>query len=288
GHINLGIEGQMVCGAMAAVLIGIYMPGPDLLVIICACLGACIAGALYALIPTFLQDKSHVSMIIVTLMMNYIANFISTYLATYPLKDATSINANQTEMIREGLRFFKLASNGNLSFGFVLSILVVIGAWFFMNHTAFGYESKMTGFNPNFARYGGINERKGLYLTMAISGAVAGFAGFVEVFGTKYRFIANMISSASYAWTGLMASLVGQYNPFAIFIYSTFFSGLSIGGQALQRDFNIPLQIADIITCSIMLFVSINIGFNAIKKRRRENEGDDKGINVRKGKEETA
>ena len=286
GHINLGIEGQMVCGAVAALLVGLFMPGPDFLVVICACLAACIAGAIYALIPTVLQDKAHVSMIIVTLMMNYIANYISSYLATYPLKDPTSLNANQTETIRESLRFFKLASNGNLSFGFILSILVVVAIYFVMNHTVFGYESKMTGFNPSFAKYGGVNERKGVYLTMALSGAIAGFAGFVEVFGAKYRFIANMISSASYAWTGLMASLVGQYNPIAIFIYSVFFSGLSIGGQALQRDFSIPLQIADIITCSIMLFVSINIGFNVIKKRKRYEE-DHNNIEATKLKEET-
>jgi hypothetical protein len=99
---------------------------------------------------------------------------------------------------------------------------------------------------------------------------LAGFAGFVEVFGTKYRYSSNMIASSGYAWTGLMASLVGQYNPFAILFYSIFFSGLTIGGQALQRDFGIPLQIADIITSSIMLFVSINIGIHLFKAGRKQ------------------
>ena len=273
GHINLGIEGQMVCGAMAAVLIGLFMPGNAFVVTVTACIAACAAGALYALIPTFLQDKCHVSMIMVTLMMNYVANYISTYMVSFPFKDQSSLNANQTEFIREDLRFMRLSANGQLSLGFILALLVVIGIWFVMNNTTFGYESKMSGFNPEFARYGGVRQTRVMYMTMALSGAVAGFAGFVEIFGTKYRFSANMVSSGSYAWTGLMASLVGQYNPFAILFYSVFFSGLNIGGQALQRDFNIPLQIADIITCSIMLFVSIRIGIHLFTKKRGRDDG---------------
>ncbi len=274
GHINLGIEGQMVCGAMAAVLVGLFMPGPSFLVVTAACVAACAAGALYALIPTFLQDKSHVSMIMVTLMMNYIANYISSYMVSFPFKDKSSLNANQTEFIAENLRFFRLSSSGQLSLGFILALLVVAVIYFILNNTAFGYESKMSGFNPSFARYGGVRERRNMYLTMALSGALAGFAGFIEVFGTKYRFSSNMISSSNYAWTGLMASLVGQYNPLAILFYSVFFSGLNIGGQALQRDFNIPLQIADIITCSIMLFVSIRIGLHLFTSSKQARDPD--------------
>ncbi|MBQ6490088.1 MAG: ABC transporter permease [Solobacterium sp.] len=270
GHINLGIEGQMVCGGITAIIIGLYMPGPAFLVTLCACIGACAAGALYALIPTFLQDKSHVSLIMVTLMMNYIANYLSTYLVSFPLKDTSSVNANQTMFIDDSLKFTRLFSNGQLSTGFILSIMTVIAVYLVMNYTSFGYESKMSGFNPYFAKYGGVRERRVMYLTMALSGAVAGFAGFVEVFGTKYRYSSNMIASSGYAWTGLMASLVGQYNPFAILFYSIFFSGLTIGGQALQRDFGIPLQIADIITSSIMLFVSINIGIHLFKAGRKQ------------------
>ena len=203
GHINLGIEGQMVCGAMTAVLVGLYMPGPAIVVCIVACILSCLAGAIYALLPTVLQDKAHVSMIMVTLMMNYIANYISAYLVSFPFKDTSSLNANQTKFIDESLRFFRLTGNGQLSLGFLLALLVVFAIYLILNYTTFGYESKMSGFNPSFACYGGVRERRVMYMTMALSGALAGFAGFVEVFGTKYRFAANMISASSYAWTGL-------------------------------------------------------------------------------------
>lgn len=278
GYINLGVEGQMICGGLAGVVIGLFMPGPGWLVILTAFLGSCAAGALYALLPTFTQHKCGVSMIISTLMLNYVARYIADYFVGYPLKDTSgSVESMQTPMLDESVRLLRLSKDSNFNIGFILTILVVFLVLFIMNRTVFGYESKMGGLNPNFARYGGVRQNRVMYLTMAFSGALGGFAGFIEVFGAKYRFISSMFSSASYAWTGLMASLVGQYNPIASTVYSIFFAGLDVGGQSLQRDFGLPLQISDIIKCTIMLFVSVQFGIHIAKKRNKKKGQEVKG-----------
>ncbi len=279
GYINLGVEGQMVCGALAGIVCGLYMPGPAWFVLITAFLAGCLAGALYALIPTWAQHICGVSMVMSSLMLNYVANYLSAYLVGYPMKDTgATVEAMQTTTINESLHLLRLSPDANFNIGFIFTVLTVVLVYFIMNHTTFGYESKMGGLNPNFARYGGVNRVKVMYMTMMLSGALAGFAGFIEIFGCKYRFIANMFESSSYAWTGLMASLVGTYNPIASTIYSVFFAGLDVGGQALQRDYGLPLHIANIIRCSIMLFVSIDIVFRFTKSRasKKKNQGVEK------------
>lgn len=276
GYINLGVEGQMVCGGLAGIVCALYMPGPAWFVLTMSFIVSCLAGALYALIPTWAQHICGVSMVMSSLMLNYVANYLTAYIVGYPMKDPGSmVEAMQTAQIDESLRLLKLSSEGNFNIGFVFTILTVVLVYFVMNRTTFGYESKMGGLNPNFALYGGVNRVKVMYMTMMLSGALAGFAGFVEVFGCKYRFIANMFSSSSYAWTGLMASLVGTFNPIVSTIYSIFFAGLDVGGQALQRDYGLPLHIANIIRCTIMLFVSVNFMFRIAKNRadKKNNQG---------------
>ena len=125
----------------------------------------------------------------------------------------------------------------------------------------------MGGFNPSFARYGGTKQVKVMIITMALSGAIASIAGTAEVFGLKYRYADGMLSSTSYAWTGLMAALIADLNPVGMFFVSIFLSGLQIGGSAIQRSLGIPLEIATIIQCCITLFVSVKLIFKVRQKK---------------------
>ena len=269
GYINIGVEGQMVTGAFVGTVCALYIPGPAWLVMIVSIIIGMVAGALYALIPAVLDWKFSVSMVICTLMLNYVANYITSYFVTYPLKDPSGDGlALQTPQIDEGMRFWRLVDKQTLNFGFILAILVLIFVLFITRKTVFGYESKMGGFNPFFARYGGTRQVRVMMITMALSGALAALAGHTEVFGLKYRFIDSMFSSTSYAWTGLMAALIANLNPIGMFVCSIFLAGLQVGGQAIQRSSGIPLEIATIIQCCITLFVSVKLTVGFIKLRR--------------------
>ena len=269
GYINLGVEGQMITGAFVSTVVALFMPGPSILVGLVAWLAGMAAGALYALIPAVLTWKFGVSMVITTLMMNYIASYITSYFVTYPLKDTAGDGlAIQTPEIAEALRLPRLSSTTTFNVGFIIAILVVLLVLFISRKTIFGYESKMGGFNPSFAKYGGTKQVQVMMITMALAGAIACVAGNAEVFGLKYRYTDGMLSTTSYAWTGLQAALIAGLDPVGMFFVSIFLAGLQIGGSAIQRSLGIPLEIANIIQCCITLFVSVKITIRFVKKSK--------------------
>lgn len=274
GYINLGVEGQMVTGTLVATVVALFMPGPAVLVAIVAWIAGMAAGALYALLPSVLVWKFNVSMVITTLMLNYVANYIASYFVTYPLKDTSGDGlALQTPEIDELMRLPRLSSTSTFNAGFIIAVLVVVFMVFVTRKTVFGYESKMGGYNPSFARYGGTKQVRVMLVTMALAGAIASLAGSAEVFGLKYRYADNMLSSTSYAWTGLQAALIAGLDPVGMFFVSIFLSGLQIGGSAIQRSLGIPLEIATIIQCCITLFVSVKVVIRVVKKPKAAKEG---------------
>lgn len=271
GYINIGVEGQMVVGAFTAAIAAAYIPGPSFLVGLLSWIIGMAAGALYALIAAVLNYKSGASLVITTLMMNYIANYLTSYLVSYPLKDRTGDGqALQTIEIRSGMHLPRLTAATTFNVGFVIAILVLLAVLFITKKTVFGYESRMSGLNSSFARYGGTKEVKVMMITMALSGAIAAIAGSTDIFGLKFRYADAMFTSTGYAWTGLMAALIADLNPIGMTVMAIFLSGLQIGGSAIQRSMGVPLEIATIIQCCITLFVSVKIGFRFFQSRRKK------------------
>lgn len=271
GYINIGVEGQMISGAFAATICAIYMPVNGFLGLIISVFAGMLVGGLYASIVSILNLKFKTSIVICTLMMNYIANYIVSYFVSYPFRDLSGDGLSlMSKNIPESVRFFILKKDTTLNLGIIIAIIVVICFLFMANKMVFGYESKMTGLNPNFAKYGGVTESKVMLKTLALSGAIAALAGICEIFGYKYRYIDGMFTSSSYAWTGLMAALIANLHPVGIFFSSIFLAGLQVGGQAIQRTSNIPLQMATVIQSSITLFVSVKLVINFIKKSKIE------------------
>lgn len=271
GYINIGVEGQMVVGGFVATVCAIFIPGPPMVVMLLSILIGMLAGAFYATIAAVLYHKYNVSIVISTLMMNYIAHFITSYFVAYPLRDRAGDGiALQTVAIDPAMRFFKFSERTTFNLGFLLAVFIVIGFYFIAKNTVFGYESKMTGLNPFFAQYGGVRKTSVMLRTMALSGAIAASAGAFEVFGVKYRFIEGMLRTTSFAWTGLMAALISSLNPIGMFFSSIFLAGLQVGGQSIQRTSNVPLEMAIVIQSCITLFVSIKLTMDFVKWRKHK------------------
>lgn len=269
GYYNIGVEGQMIVGGFTATVVGLLVPGPPKLILLLAVICGMSAGCLYALIAAGLNMKYNVTIVICTLMMNYIANNVVSYFVTFPLKatsgDGFSI---QTEAINDGMKFMRIFPKDTFNIGFFIAVFLVILLIFISKKTVFGYESKMTGLNKNFSKYGGVNEKKVMLMTMGLSGAIAAIAGICEIYGVKYRYIDGMFVSTSYAWTGLMAALIANLNPVGMLFSSIFLSGLQVGGQAIQRSANVPLQMATVIQSAITLFVSVKFIHKKFKTRK--------------------
>ena len=260
GYINLGMQGQMCVGGLVATIMAIYLPMDSWWGTALCFLGGMTSAALFALIPTYLDYKFNASLIITTLMLNYAINHVTNYFVAYPMRDPAGDGmAQQSVQIAQSMRFFRFSNKNAMNSSVFVAVLVVVLMYFVFTKTKFGYESKITGLNKHFAQYGGIKSMKTMFQTMALSGALSGFAACIEIFGVRYRYVNCMFSSTGYAWTGLMAMLIAGYNPLLTLVYSIFLAGLNIGGTALQRTVGVPMQIADIIQCCITLFVSVRI-----------------------------
>ncbi|NLC73108.1 MAG: ABC transporter permease [Ruminococcaceae bacterium] len=276
GYINLGVEGQMTVGSFVGTLVAVYMPGPTFVVIIAAVLCGMMAGAAYSLFAAFIYDKFNVSIVISTLMMNYIATYITTYFITFSLRDTSSVYAIQTKEIAMAMRLPRILPGKPFNLGFFIAIALVILLMFVVSKTKFGYESKMTGLNPVFAQYGGVKKTRVMYSTMALSGAIAACAGMLEIFGIKFRFVESMFTSTGYAWTGLMAALISGLHPIGAGFTSIFLAGMQVGGQNIQLSTGIPVQVATLIQSSIILFVSVQLFANWRKKSKLKAAADSK------------
>jgi simple sugar transport system permease protein len=279
GYEAMGGEGQMILGAVAAALVGYYLPVPGWLRIPAALLAAAAAGALYSVMAGWLFERFDVTFVISTLMMNYIANYFAAYLCNYPLRDPKA-NVYQMQNAQTG----KLPPEATLPpimkgwvhWGFLLSVVAVIFTWFLFRKTTFGYKSRMGGLNPRFALYGGINARRMLYLVMILSGVMAGLGGAFEVMGSKGRYVDQMIFSTGYAWTGMVAALLANMNPFGTLLASILLAGLAVGGSTMMLNMDIPLEVCNIIEGIITLFMSakmIRIAAGNMRRRKQAKGG---------------
>ena len=279
GYINIGVEGQMITGAFTATIVALYVPLPGFLLLPLSIVAGMIAGGLYASLVAVLNMKFNSSIVICTLMLNYVANYVTSYLVSYPFRDGSGDGLSlMTKTVPESTQFLKFSDSNTLNFGIVIAAVVVVLFYFMERKTVFGYQSRMTGLNRNFAKYGGVFEKRVMLNTMALSGAIAALGGMCEIFGYKYRYMDGMFTSASYAWTGLMAALIADLHPVGILFSSIFLSGLQVGGQAIQRSSSIPLQMATVIQSSITLFVSVKLGFRFMKKRKQAKDSNKGGV----------
>ena len=304
GYEAMGGEGQMIFGALVSALIAYYMPGPGWAKILVGLLGAAVVGAVYSVLSGWLWEKFGVTFIISTLMLNYIANYIASYLTTYVVKDpqARDINSVQTGKLIEEARFGKVSglfqSEGmkdtalglyfkdfSVHWGFFFALLSALIVYILLKKTKFGYQSKMNGLNSRFALYGGINAHKMLYLVMVLSGIAAGLGGAFEVFGSKYRYIDQMIFSTGYAWSGMVGALLANFDPFGTVLACILLAGLNTGGSAMQRSAGIPVETVNMLEGIIMLLMSVKLLrlITVRRKIRREKMSDpETGTTLRK------
>lgn len=261
-YMGIGGEGQMIVGGFVSAILALNVPGPTWFKIICSVVGALAAGGLYSALSAWLLEKFKMSLAISTLMFNYAAQYITMHFTANVFLDTTGdAKMTQTLMLAEELRLPKMVETYSLHWGFVIAVLLVAAIWFVMNRTSFGYESKMSGYNVDFCDYGGISSRKVMYGMLTLSGVICALAGVLEVYGVQYRYVHNTYVSASYAWVGLNAALISDYNPVGILLTSILLAGIQTGGAAISRATSVPLEISSIIQGCITLFISAKIAF---------------------------
>ena len=221
GMFNMGTEGQLYMGAISATLVGIYCKGLPAIAHIPLCmLAGMAAGAIWASIPALLRVYWNTSEIVVTLMMNYIAiNFTSFLVKEYFLTTGVFGDSLTTDELAATARF-PVFGGSPISFGFILGTLLVIAYILFFTKSKRGFEIKVSGVNPDFAKFSGISVNKVRISVMLMSGMVAGLAGAAEIMGVQGRFLSGF--SPDFGTSGMLVALLGNSSGIGIYISAIF------------------------------------------------------------------
>ncbi|MGC9021261.1 MAG: ABC transporter permease [Candidatus Methanodesulfokora sp.] len=256
---NIGAEGQLVLGAIAATGVGLWAPIPSYLVIPAMFLSGFLAGAAWAFIPAVLRAKMNVNEIITTLLMNYIAIRLLYYLVYGPWRareewgNMTWSGFAQTAILPDYATLQTIPGTRIHYTTLAIAIASLILVYLLMNRTSFGYELKVVGDNPMAARFAGINISRVILISMMISGGLAGIAGVGEIAGIQHRLRPGF--SVGYGYTAIIIAWLGGLNPIAVLISTLFFSGILVGGSYIQISFRMPVGVINMFNGIILLFL---------------------------------
>ncbi len=262
GLFNIGAEGQYLIGAVCGVFVGYALRLPPVLHAIVAMLAGMLGGAVWAAIPGILKARLGAHEVINTIMMNFIAIYLTDWLVNNPMKDPAGPSVIRTPFIYPSAnipRFSELfpqlfGSQDRLHLGFVLAILIAIFMWWLIWKTTIGFEMRTAGSNPDAARYAGVRDERTIVMAMAISGALAGLAGTIEVQGLNRNLPAFF--AAGYGFDAIAVALLGQNHPFGVIPAGILFGALRVGSDILQIRTGVSRHMISIIQALILLFVA--------------------------------
>ena len=252
---NIGAEGQITAGAIAASYFALYWVGrvPSVLLLIIMGAAGAVAGGLWALIPAFFKAKWNTNETLFTLMMNYIIIGIVRWLQGGPWEGRPG-----SQIIPQFDRAATLPKVLGIHCGWIIVLILVIFMHIYMNYTKHGYEIAVIGDSVNTARYAGMNVGHVMMRTMFLSGAISGLVGFVVASGANTTLYDGV--AAGVGFTSITVAWLSQLNAFAMIVISMMLAIISKGAETLQTRLAVPASISDIIT-GILLFCMLGCEF---------------------------
>ncbi|MDB3944414.1 ABC transporter permease [Gammaproteobacteria bacterium] len=256
GLFNIGAEGQLYMGALAAVAVSlIHLPSP--LNVIVSLVAAMVAGMIWSLPVALLKLGRGVHEVISTIMFNWIAHFFAFYLIANVLTDPK--RGEKTISIVESARLGRILPTASLNYGLVIALITVAFILFFLWRTSAGFELRASGYNSEASHYAGISLRKQVMRTFLIGGAIAGLAGAVQVMGRPptYAVMSGMPQLVNLGFDGIGVAMIGRNHPVGIVVAAIFFGGLMVGGRIMQFDPGVPFELVRVIEGVIIVTLAV-------------------------------
>ena len=252
---NIGAEGQFLIGAVAGSWIAVKTQGTDAgyWVLPAMLLAGAAAGALYALIPALCRVRFGASEILTSLMLVYVADLFLDYLVRGPWRDPKGFNFPTTAEFDPVATVPVLIEGGRLHLGSIIMLVVVAAATVLLGRTIKGFEIRVVGAAPRAARFGGFKAKQLVVLTFAVSGALAGLAGIIEVAGPVGHLQPGI--SPGYGFTAIIVAFLGRLNPIGILIAGLFLALTFIGGEQAQIAMKIPLDVTKVFQGILLFYV---------------------------------
>lgn len=268
---NIGAEGQIYMGACGATGVALFSGLDTPMMLPAMFVAAFIAGGLWAAVAGLLRALWQVNEVIVTLLMNYIAILLADYLIYGPWKNPDGFNFPLTAQFVDAARFTQYFDT-RLHSGFFLALFCALAIYLLMERTIWGYQIKAIGSNPGAARYAGMNTGLAIFFVLALSGAIAGIAGFSEVAGLQHRLQHGL--SPGYGYTAIIIAWLARRSAIGVVIVSFLLAILLVGGDSLQLSWQLPVAFAYAFQGLILFFLLASDFFVTFRLRRVKEEVD--------------
>ena len=264
---NIGAEGQILVGGIAATYFALFqyqnMPRPILLIVMG--IAAAVAGGIWGLIPAFFRAKWGTNETLFTLMLNYVAFGIISYLQSGPWR-RPGTDFPIIAMFNTAARLPRVFG---IHIGWIMVLVLTIAVYFYLTKTKQGYQVGVVGESENTARYAGMNVGQIIMRTMIISGAIAGFVGFIQVSGSDFTL--NETTAGGAGFTAIIVAWISYLNPLIMVLVAAFIAILQRGSMRIQTTFMIPATIATVLIGIILFFMlacEFFINYRLVFRRR--------------------
>lgn len=249
GLWNIGAEGQLYLGAIVGTWIGVNVSAPGAVLVPLLCLGAGVAGGLWALVPGWLRAKRGVNEIIVSLMLTFVGIELAGYLVRGPMQGGAG-NFPESEALPAAAQ---LPSLGSVHVGVVVALVATVAVRLLVGRTVTGYEVTVTGSNAEAAEKAGVDVEWVYVFVMVAGGALAGLAGAIEVAGIQGRLRPDF--SPGYGFTAIPIALLGRRGALRVLLAGVFFAVLVVGGSSMELSFGVPAALVEVIQALVVLFL---------------------------------
>lgn len=256
GLFNIGAEGQLYIGTLAAVSVSLACL-PAGLTFLLSLIAAMAAGALWSIPVAILKVFRGVHEVISTIMLNWIGRWFAFWLILHPLTDP--LRGEKTISVLEGARFPLLIPGTSSSYGFFIALAAVIVVYLLLWRMLPGFNIRVVGHNPQAASYAGIEQRKVIFLVFIVGGITAGLGGAVHVMGRPptYAVFSGLSAIMYLGFDGLAVAMIGRNHPIGIVFAAIFFGGLLTGGRLMQLKADVPLEMVHIVEGIIILSIAV-------------------------------
>lgn len=266
GMLNIGAEGQLHAGAMAAALTALSLSSfPAPIVLIVSIIAGIFAGMIVGGIPGFFKARLNTNEVIVAIMLNYICTLFTSWLVNGPVKSDGS--TAQTEVLPEGAWLGRLIPQTQLTTALFILIAVAVLMYIFLWKTSVGYQLRAVGANPPAAGTAGIRVKTYMIMAMVLSGGLAALAGITEVFGKYHRFIEGF--SPSFGFTGIAVAILGRNHPASVLLTALLFGIMDMGALRMSRVTDVSTNMVTVVQSLVILLVAAPELIKWNKKRKR-------------------
>lgn len=268
---NIGAEGQLYAGALAAVAVGGLHGGsgfeaPAWLLFPLMVAAAMAAGALLLLGPALLKSRLGVDEVVTTLLMNFIVLLGVSALLDGAMKDPSAMGWPQSVALQDALQLDKLVERSRVHTGLLVALVLAVALWVLLQRTTTGFEIRAVGANPGAAGFAGMPVGWVTVKVALLSGALAGLAGAIEVAGRTGYVTLDM--SPGYGYSGIVIAMLAMLNPLGVVAAAVFVAGVLVGADSMSRAVNVPTYIADVIVAVSLISMLVAAMLTQYRLRR--------------------